>query len=121
MDVTVICGDCQSYTTIGHSWDANKLTEDAVTEKAKHHQAECNANGYDYLTIAASTYGGLSREFMDKHFLSHYKTKKAEAKAAGTSTWEVPREKEEWLQRFGVAIAKGNRHMIATAQTARGY
>lgn len=58
---------------------------------------------------------------MDKHFLSHYKTKKAEAKAAGTSTWEVLREKEEWLQRFGVAIAKGNRHTIATAQTARGY
>ena len=60
-----------------------------------------------------------NREFTDKHFLSHYKTKKAEAKAAGTSTWEVLREKEEWLQRFGVAIAKqGQPHMIATA---RGY
>ena len=60
---------------------------------------------------------------MDKHFLSHYKTKNAEAKAAGTSTWEALREKEEWLQRFGVAIAKGNRHPHdrETAQTARGY
>ena len=68
-------------------------------------------------------YGGLSREFLDKHFLSHYKTKKAEAKAAGTSTWEVLREKEERVAAaiLGVAIAKGNRHMIATAQTARGY
>ena len=105
---------------MAHSWDANKLTDDAAALKAKHHKDECEANGYDYLTIAASTYGGLCSEFMQKHFLPHYKTKRAEANAAGTSTWEVLREKDEWLQRFSVAIAKGNRHMVASAQTARG-
>ena len=107
----------------GNSWDADKLTDDAAAQKATHHihKDECEANGYEYLTTAASTYGGLCKEFMRKHFLSHYKTKRAEAKAAGTSTWDVLREKDEWLQRFGVAIAKGNRNMIACAQTAQGF
>ena len=46
IDTTVSSGDCQSYCTFAHSWDANKLTDDAVALKAKHHKDECEANDY---------------------------------------------------------------------------
>ena len=88
----------------------------AEKAKADKHAAECRRNGLDYLTVAATTYGGLGSEFLNKHFKPYYKRARALAKAQGEPVWEVTREEQRWLERFGAAIARGNRVMIDAAR-----
>ena len=116
VDVTVVCGDCQTYETLAHAQSATLLTDAAEKAKAAKHAAECRRNGLDYLTVAVTTYGGLGDEFLKKYFEPHYKRERALAKALGEPEWEVTRDKQRWLERFAAAIARGNRVMVDAAR-----
>ena len=92
------------------------ITDEAEAAKSHHHRDRCEANGYEYLTAAATTYGGIGSEFYDQYFKPYYKKAKAAAKASGESEWLVERDRMAWVTAFGVAIAHCNRIAVGAAR-----
>ena len=122
LDVTIVCGDSESYIDEAHATDGSLILAEAERAKVNKHGEACKTAGIEYFTVAASTYGAIGKAFKLK-FKSYYKEALAKAKAAGESTWEVLEEKRRWLETFSIAICEGNRDMVGAAITktnARG-
>ena len=111
MDVTIVCGDSESYIDEAHATDGSLLLEEAERAKKNKHGAACKGAGIEYFSVAASTYGAIGASFLKPY----YKTALAKAKAAGEPIWEVLEEKRRWLETFSVVICEGNRDMIGAA------
>ena len=83
-------------------------------ERAKHakHASAAAANNMDYVTWAATTYGGWGERFLDRRVRPEYAKRLQAEKKAGRSGWAAIRWRQRLYEDMGIELARANYRML---------
>ena len=112
LDASVVCPACPTYVTQRAAEDRTYVTDSV--ERAKHakHAGAAAANNMDYVTWAATTYGGWGERFLDRRVRPEYAKRLQAEKKAGRSGWAAIRWRQRLYEDMGIELARANYRML---------
>ena len=115
LDASVACPACPTYVTRRAAEDRTYVTDSV--ERAKHakHAGAAAANNMDYVTWAATTYGGWGERFLDRRVRPEYAKRLQAEKKAGRSGWAAIRWRQRVYEDMGIELAGANYRMLMSA------
>ena len=107
-----MCPACPTYVTRRAAEDRTYATDSV--ERAKHakHAGAAAANNMDYVTWAATTYGGWGERFLDRRVRPEYAKRLQAEKKAGRSGWDAIKWRRRLYEDMNIEIARANYRML---------
>ena len=122
-NATVITPLAPSYVTSADADSSDHFFARVDKQKRRRHAAQCKAAGMDYYSLILTVYGGMRGAFFDNIVQPHYSERFARTRGglSDETVWEVAADKQRFLTRWSVALARANAQLLTRAVTAEPH